>query len=105
MSALRRDLAGRDLTGELPRDNRVWGALPAVTSVNLANNSIYGWVPPELSDLQQIQSLDLAHNTFQGPLAGMANLSRLENVSLTGNEMTGMKLTCMLRVGCDYAQD
>ena len=49
-------------------------------------------MPPELSDLQQIQSLDLAHNSFQGPLTGMANLSRLEDVSLAGNQLTGTKL-------------
>lgn len=71
--------------------------------MNLANNSINGWVPPELSDLQQIQSLDLAHNSFQGPLTGMANLSRLEKVSLAGNQLTGTELTCRLQCAFTHA--
>ncbi len=67
----------------------MWGALPAVTSVNLNNNTIQGYVPPQLSQLHQVQSLNLNNNGLQGPLPGLANLTSLQNVTFSNNQLTG----------------
>ena len=67
----------------------MWGALPAVTSVNLNNNTIQGYVPPQLSQLHQLQSLKVNNNGLQGPLPGLANLTSLQNVTFSNNQLTG----------------
>lgn len=84
------DLAGRQLSGQLPLDQRVWGALPAVTSVNLNNNTIQGYVPPQLDQLGQVQNLNLGNNGLQGPLPTLSNLSSVENVTFSNNQLTGI---------------
>lgn len=83
------DLAGQQLSGQLPLDQRVWGGLPAVTNLNLANNTIQGYVPPQLDQLHQVQTLNLGNNGLQGPLPGLGNLSSLENVTFSNNQLTG----------------
>ena len=82
-------LAGRQLSGQLPLDQRVWGALPAVTSVDLNNNAIQGYVPPQLDQLGQVQNLNLGNNGLQGPLPTLSNLSSVENVTFSNNQLTG----------------
>lgn len=67
----------------------MWGALPAVTSVNLNNNTIQGYVPPQLSQLHQLHSLNVNNNGLQGPLPGLANLTSLQNVTFSNNQLTG----------------
>ena len=83
------DLAGKQLAGQLPLDQRVWGALPAVTSVNLNNNKIQGYVPPQLDQLHNVQNLNLGNNRLQGPLPTLANLSSAQNFTFSNNQLTG----------------
>lgn len=85
----RRSLPGAQLTGQLPLDSTVWSALPEVQSVDLQNNSLNGYVPPQLSGLTGVQSLDLSNNQLQGPLPPLANLSSLESVTFANNQLTG----------------
>ena len=88
-AALCSNLAGQQLAGQLPLDQRVWGALPEVTSVNLNNNAIQGYVPPQLDQLGHVQNLNLGNNGFQGPLPNLSNLSSVENVTFSNNQLTG----------------
>ena len=89
------DLSGLGLSGQLPLDARIWGALPNVTTVNLSNNSIQGYVPPQLDRLKAAQNLNVRDNGLQGPLPDLAGLGHLQNIHLDNNQMTGGPL-CML---------
>ena len=82
------------LSGQLPRDERVWGGLPAVISVNLANNSIQGYAAPEMGQLHMIQSVDFEHNQLSGPLPGLANLTQLNTLKLGSNQLSGAAAAC-----------
>lgn len=86
---MRRSLPGESLTGQLPLDASVWGALPAVQSLDLKGNALNGYVPPQLSGMAGAQSLDLSSNQLQGPLPPLANMSALESVSFSNNQLTG----------------
>ena len=39
------------LTGKLPLDGQLWSHLPALQELDLANNDISGFVPPQLVQL------------------------------------------------------
>lgn len=47
-TAWRRDLSGMKLTGKLPLDGQLWSHLPALQELDLANNDVSGFVPPQL---------------------------------------------------------
>ena len=89
------NLANMGLSGQLPRDERVWGGLPAVTTVNLANNSIQGYAAPEMGQLHMIQDVDFEHNELSGPLPGLANLTQLTNLRLGSNQLSGTAAACV----------
>ena len=72
-----RDLSGLSLDGELPFDTSVWQPLNSLTSVNLANNNLSGFLPPQISELTNATSLNLGGNSFSG-----APLSRGRLLSL-----------------------
>jgi hypothetical protein len=61
-----RDLSGLSLDGELPFDTSVWQPLNSLTSVNLANNNLSGFLPPQISELTNATSLNLGGNNFSG---------------------------------------
>ncbi|BDA47263.1 probable LRR receptor-like serine/threonine-protein kinase at N-terminal half [Coccomyxa sp. Obi] len=82
-------LPGQDLTGQLPLDATIWGALPEVQSLDLKGNALNGYVPPQMSGLAGAQSLDLSNNQLQGPLPPLANMSALESVTFANNQLTG----------------
>jgi hypothetical protein len=63
-----RDLSGLSLDGELPFDTSVWQPLNSLTSVNLANNNLSGFLPPQISELTNATSLNLGGNSFAGGL-------------------------------------
>ena len=82
------------LSGQLPRDERVWGGLPAVISVNLANNSIQGYAAPEMGQLHMIQSVDFEHNQLSGPLPGLPNLNQQNKLKIGRNKLSGAAAAC-----------
>ena len=45
---MRRQLSGMKLTGELPLDGQLWSRLPSLQELDLANNDLSGFVPPQL---------------------------------------------------------
>ena len=81
------NLQSTGLSGDLPLDNGVWGPLNTVQNLNLADNSIHGYVPPELNDLTGLQSLQLQNNQLQGPLPDLS--SSLQSIDVANNQLTG----------------
>ena len=75
------------LAGSLPLDNSVWEPLGSLQSLNLAGNSISGYVPPEFTDLTNLQSVQLQNNQLQGPLPDLSTTLQSSNVA--GNQLTG----------------
>jgi hypothetical protein len=41
-------LPSRGLTGQLPLDSTIWQALPALTTLDLHNNTMNGYLPPQV---------------------------------------------------------
>ncbi len=62
----RSNLAGQRLSGQLPFDASVWGPLSSLTSVNLANNNLGGFLPPQISALTSVTSVNLSGDSFSG---------------------------------------
>lgn len=81
----------------------MWGALPAVQSVDLAGNALNGYVPPQLSGMAGAQALDLSSNQLQGPLPPLANMSALESVSFSNNQLTGSRHTSPAAVPPEFS--
>ena len=63
---IRRDLSGLSLDGELPFDSSVWEPLNTLTSVNLSDNNLSGFLPPQISELTSATTLNLGGNSFSG---------------------------------------
>ena len=81
------NLPSEGLTGSLPLDNSVWAPLASLQSVNLADNSIGGYVPPQFEDLTNLQSVQLQNNQLQGPLPNLS--TSLQSANVAGNQLTG----------------
>jgi Leucine-rich repeat (LRR) protein len=67
-----RDLSGLSLDGELPFDTSVWQPLNTLTSVNLSNNNLSGFLPPQISELTNATTLNLGGNSFSGGTCWLA---------------------------------
>ena len=81
------NLPSAGLTGSLPLDNSVWEPLASLQSVNLADNSIGGYIPPQFMDLSNLQSVQLQNNQLQGPLPDLS--TSLQSANVAGNQLTG----------------
>ena len=61
-----------------------------VTTLNLLNHGLTGMIPPELSMLTGLESLDLSHNSLRGGIPPeLANLSNARTIILSVNKLTG----------------
>ena len=63
---MRRNLADMLCGGQLPLDESVWFAMPALTTVRLSNNSCTGYVPPPMFTYLNYTTVDLRDNQFTG---------------------------------------
>jgi Leucine-rich repeat (LRR) protein len=54
------------LRGQLPFSDNVWSALPELQTVNLGNNFVGGYLPPNIGTLNNLESLNLSGNQFNG---------------------------------------
>lgn len=61
-----RSLNGLGLEGQLPLSPQVWGPLSTLTSLQLGNNKLSGYLPSGISALTQLRSLDMSSNDFNG---------------------------------------
>ena len=64
----RRNLNGLSLEGELPLGSDVWSPLNTLTSLDLGNNQLKGYLPTAISALTALKTLNLADNSFTGAL-------------------------------------
>ena len=59
-------------------------------TVDVDNNGLTGYLPPQIANLTHVQSLALAQNGLQGPLPNdWAGLTKLESLNLSRNNLTG----------------
>ncbi|XP_056167377.1 MDIS1-interacting receptor like kinase 2-like [Syzygium oleosum] len=64
--------------------------LPNLVVLKLANNLLFGNIPPSMADLAKLTHLDLSRNDLTGPIpASIGNLSNLNVLSLFENELSG----------------
>ncbi len=85
------DLSHNDLTGSIPPELGL-GRLNDLSQLDLSHNRLSGHIPPELGlgNLRHLEVLNLAHNDLNGDIPlELANLSRLKELYLQGNEFTG----------------
>lgn len=64
--------------------------LMQLSTIDMHNNSIWGYVPASLGTLDELVKLDLGENNFQGPVPNtLGNLAQLEVLILNHNKLTG----------------
>ena len=59
-------MQGLKLTGQLPLDKDVWGPLRTLKRLNLADNQLSGYLPPQMEELGNLEYLSLANNSMSG---------------------------------------
>ena len=61
-----------------------------ITELNLTHNVLSGTIPPELSQLTQLQELLLGYNQLSGTIPSeLAGLTKLQSLQLENNRLTG----------------
>ncbi|KAL2464400.1 putative leucine-rich repeat receptor-like serine/threonine-protein kinase [Forsythia ovata] len=82
------DLAANNLDGELPS---IIGSLSTnLVQINLDQNSIYGPIPREISNLFNLTLLNLSRNLLNGPIPSeLCLLRKLERLYLSNNSLSG----------------
>ena len=66
MSAPRSNLPSAGLSGGLPLDTELWSSLDTVQNINLADNAISGYLPPQMAALSNLQYLAVNGNDMTG---------------------------------------
>jgi hypothetical protein len=77
------------LAGQLPLDSAVWSPLGSLQTLNLANNQLGGFVPPQLANLTALEDLQLEGNELVGNLPRSLPGSTLRSLNLADNQITG----------------
>ncbi|KAK9804650.1 hypothetical protein WJX73_004502 [Symbiochloris irregularis] len=83
-------LSGLGLVGALPLDSNIWSGLSSLQSVDLSNNEVTGYLPPQLESLTNITSIKLNNNNLSGTLPNsLPSSSNLTNLDLGNNSFSG----------------
>ncbi len=81
------DLQNNDLNGYIPPEI---GLLTELTVLNLEFNQLSGSIPPELGTMRRLNYLALHNNLFDGPIPPeLGNLPRLTSLDLRENWLSG----------------
>ena len=65
-------------------------SLLMLSSLNLSSNQLTGNIPPSIGDLGRISSIDLSYNNLTGEIPpALGNLTKLTYLSLLGNKLSG----------------
>ncbi|KAL5772963.1 hypothetical protein ACOSQ2_012887 [Xanthoceras sorbifolium] len=82
------ELAGNNLGGEIPS---IIGDLPTkLVQIHLAQNLIYGSIPPQISSLVNLTLLNLSSNFLNGTIPPqLCRMRKLERVFLSNNSLSG----------------
>jgi len=84
------DLQGQGLQGQLPLDEGLWKNLNTVQNINLAQNSISGFLPPQMSALNSLEYFSVGSNQLESILpVSWDVLANLKGVDLSGNKLFG----------------
>ena len=75
--------------GQLPLDNSVWAAMPAMTTVRLSNNSCTGYVPQAMFDNLNFTTVDMRDNQFTGQVPYRDASTGEQNVTTSQAPMAG----------------
>ena len=80
-------LSSNNLNGFIPRE---LSSLDQLQYLNLADNQLSGSIPPEMSNLIQLLRLDLSSNQLSGSIPSeLRNLSELIKLTLDSNQLSG----------------
>ncbi|EOA29877.1 hypothetical protein CARUB_v10012974mg [Capsella rubella] len=63
-----------------------------VTSINLADKSLYGVIAPEISTLSELKSVALHRNKLSGNIPSLAKLSSLQKIFMDENLFVGVEV-------------
>ena len=75
------------LRGRIPPE---LGQLDRLQSLVLWRNQLYGPLPPELGNLLHLERMELGNNRLNGPIpVELGNLAKLYSLSLGGNRLSG----------------
>ncbi|KEH15699.1 LRR receptor-like kinase, partial [Medicago truncatula] len=77
-----------NFTSNLP--NGFFNLTKDITSLDLAQNNIYGEIPRSLLNLQNLRHLDLSENQLQGSVShGIGQLANIQHLDLSINMLSG----------------
>ncbi|KEH15705.1 putative non-specific serine/threonine protein kinase [Medicago truncatula] len=81
-------LSGNNFTSNLP--NGFFNLTKDITSLDLAQNNIYGEIPSSMLNLQNLRHLDLSENQLQGSVShGIGQLANIQHLDLSINMLGG----------------
>ncbi|XP_056162571.1 receptor-like protein 13 [Syzygium oleosum] len=81
------DLSQNNLTGYIPPEV---GYLSELLSLNLSHNHLTGPIPEKFSNLKNVESLDLSYNNLTGPIPPqLIELYALSDFSVAHNNLSG----------------
>ena len=81
------DRDGQELTGIIPPE---LSKLSELDTLNLDSNRLTGSIPPELGNLSKLDTLNLDSNRLTGSIPPeLGNLSKLDTLNLDSNRLTG----------------
>ena len=84
------DLQGKQLSGQLPLDEKLWSNLDTLQNLNLAQNDITGFLPPQMSAASGLEYISVRDNGLESPLpVTWGDLKSLKGVDLSGNKLFG----------------
>ncbi|XP_020196431.1 probable inactive receptor kinase At5g10020 [Aegilops tauschii subsp. strangulata] len=90
------NLSGNNFSGTIPfqsphsTESIMLSSQPSLKIVDLSSNSLSGQLPPEISNLQRLESLTLAMNELSGEIPDEINkLQGLEYLDLSHNHFSG----------------
>lgn len=85
-----RELPGAGLNGELPLDTSIWSALSTLQVLDLSNNAVTGFLPPQLQALTDLQVIRVGGNQLSGSIPQtLPNSTNLTTVDISNNQFTG----------------
>lgn len=61
-----RQLNNLELSGQLPFGDSVWGGLPELETLDLTNNFVGGYLPPNIGTLKNLKTAKLSGNSLNG---------------------------------------